>query len=578
MSLLSSLTNRIFLVSAALVVVSMGVAIYRVNESVTAQAEIDLRTGLGEAAALVDDLSRTQFAESVVKSRLIADLPKLKGAAATDDPPTVLPIAVEYRRQVGADLFVVLGRSGRLLARTGRVEPGEADIAAIVNACTQSPEGTTFWPYGAGILHAVAIPLEPGETPLGTLVVGFSLDQAAAERFKAITKSEIVLVAGGRTIAATMEGLAAPATGGAAPASEIFTQWVGAEQYIGRVQPLGPPGHDTPVALVLRSQTERLKFLQPLHWQIVLAGLGAVAIATMLGYAIARTVTRPVRALTTTMREIAATGDLGRPVPAAGRWDDEDARTLSRTFHQLTGSLHRFQREAAQRERLSSLGRLSTVVAHEVRNPLMIIKSAVRKLRRHPSSDVTDAVTSIDEEVTRLNRVVTDVLDFARPIRFELAPADLVEVCRDAAQASQATPDAVAVTVQTSQSSIPVVTDRERLRSVLVNVLDNAQEAVRADAADRPARPAIQMAVAAAGAPDRWRIEIRDCGIGIAPEAQARMFEPFFTTRRGGSGLGLAIARNVIEGLGGSIVVESQPPRGTTVRIELPERPAEAQT
>ena len=228
MSLLSSLTNRIFLVSAALVIVSMGVAIYRVNESVTAQAELDLRTGLGEAAALVDDLSRTQFAESVVKSRLIADLPQ---------PSRTL------------DLYVV----------------------------------TTFWPYSAGILHAVAIPLEPGETPLGTLVVGFSLDQAAAERFKAITKSEIVLVAGGRTIAATMEGLAAPATGGPAPASEIFTQWVGAEQYIGRVQPLGPPGHDTPVALVLRSQTERLKFLQPLHWQIVVAALGAVAIATILG-------------------------------------------------------------------------------------------------------------------------------------------------------------------------------------------------------------------------------------------------------------------------------------------------------
>src|SRR4030095_1832055 len=103
---------------------------------------------------------------------------------------------------------------------------------------------------------------------------------------------------------------------------------------------------------------------------------------------------------------------------------DEDARLPASSFHNLTAALDRFQREAAQRERLSSLGRLSTVVAHEIRNPLMIINSAFRSVRQHPSTDVTDLATSIDEEVQRLNRVVTDVLDFAKPIRFEHAPAD----------------------------------------------------------------------------------------------------------------------------------------------------------
>src|SRR5687767_9593462 len=109
MSVLSSLTNRIFLVSALLVVASMSVAIYRVNESVTARAEADLRAGLDEAATLVAEFSRTQFADSAVKGTLIADLPKLKAAVATEDPPTVAPIAGDYQGQVGADLFVVLG-------------------------------------------------------------------------------------------------------------------------------------------------------------------------------------------------------------------------------------------------------------------------------------------------------------------------------------------------------------------------------------------------------------------------------------------------------------------------------------
>ena len=88
------------------------------------------------------------------------------------------------------------------------------------------------------------------------------------------------------------------------------------------------------------------------------------------------------------------------------------------TFNTLTDSIARFQTEAAQRERLSALGRLSTVIAHEVRNPLMIIKAALRSLTRPESGepDRQQAAHDINEEVERLNRVVSDVLDFARPI------------------------------------------------------------------------------------------------------------------------------------------------------------------
>ena len=93
MNLFSSLTNRIFLGTALLVLAATGVAIYRVSLSVRAQAESNLRAGLNEATMLVDELLRLQFRDFVVKSKLIADVPLLKGAAATEDPPTVQPIA-----------------------------------------------------------------------------------------------------------------------------------------------------------------------------------------------------------------------------------------------------------------------------------------------------------------------------------------------------------------------------------------------------------------------------------------------------------------------------------------------------
>jgi light-regulated signal transduction histidine kinase (bacteriophytochrome) len=110
--------------------------------------------------------------------------------------------------------------------------------------------------------------------------------------------------------------------------------------------------------------------------------------------------------------------------------DDEEARVLATAFNTLTESIARFQREAAQKERLSSLGRLSTVIAHEIRNPLMIIRATLSTLMRDnvTSSEIREAAADIDDETKRLNRIVSEVLDFAKPIRFELAETRLNDI------------------------------------------------------------------------------------------------------------------------------------------------------
>ena len=107
MNVLSSLTNRIFVGTALLVVVAIGVAVYRVNVSVTTRAEADLQRNLNEAATLVDDLSRTQFEDFARSARLVGKFPVLRAAVATDDAPTVQPVAVEYQRDIKADLFEI---------------------------------------------------------------------------------------------------------------------------------------------------------------------------------------------------------------------------------------------------------------------------------------------------------------------------------------------------------------------------------------------------------------------------------------------------------------------------------------
>ena len=113
----------------------------------------------------------------------------------------------------------------------------------------------------------------------------------------------------------------------------------------------------------------------------------------------------------------------------------------------------------------------------------------------------------------------------------------------------------------------PITTDAERLRLALVNILTNARHAVTARQ-DRPPADPIRLKTLATNG--RVVVDIRDRGVGIAPEDLSRAFDPYFTTRRTGTGIGLAISRNILEGLGGTIALSSRPGEGTEVRLELP--------
>jgi signal transduction histidine kinase len=325
-----------------------------------------------------------------------------------------------------------------------------------------------------------------------------------------------------------------------------------------------------------------LRFLSTIRAALVGALIITLIMATIVSYAVARTMTLPLTAITKAMRDVAATGDLTRKVVLRSRpWDDEDARLLAAAFNALTESIARFQREAAQKERLSSLGRLSTVIAHEVRNPLMIIKASLRSLRRPgvTSSELREAVVDIEEETARLNRIVSEVLDFAKPIRFEFGQASLNDICRASVEATWAGEAPVDVRLDLDEGIPPIETDGERLRTALINILTNARQAVdavvpRATGTNGamtlgvPEGPAVVLTTRRRG--DWATVGIRDRGLGIAPEHLGHIFDPFFTTRRAGTGLGLPIVKNVIDGLGGSISVTSRPGLGTDIHIELP--------
>jgi signal transduction histidine kinase len=589
MRLVSSLRGRIFLASALLAVLSIGAAISVVNQRVTREAESALQRELRATVALIDQLRKTRIDTYTLMARLIADLPKLKAAVSTNDPPTVEDIQDslrDYQEPLkSANLLLVTNATGRVLATSGDSAPVgvQAGDWRAVHDALLGHETVGLVAQRDGIMQIVTVPIAIGLTQpqiLGSVTVGFLLNEALASQLKAITGSDVAFAAGGDVVASTLPPQFSRALAAPVLRTGVSTVALGPDEYVALPLPLtaeGVDGGSAPVALILRSRTEQLRSLDAIHTGLAVTALVAVLLATLLSFAVARTITRPLAAITDVMREVSATGDLTRKIALAEgrRWHDEDAQLLATTFNTLTDSVARFQREMSQKERLSSLGRLSTVIAHEVRNPLMIIKGSLHVLRQPDLTPevVREAVADIDEEVERLNRIVNEVLDFSRPIRFQLASADLNALCRESATASLASGPGAQVHLTLDPRVAAVTTDAERLRIALVNMLVNARHAVNGASLthETPAvdhEPLVTLTTAAKGG--RVTIVVADRGPGIDPAHLPHVFDPYFTTKRGGTGLGLAIAKNIVEGLGGTIGVSSTPGAGTEIRISLP--------
>src|SRR6185436_18146055 len=160
MTLLSSLTNRIFLASAMLAIATTGVAVYVVGTRVKGEAGVELQRGLADAGSLVAQQQRILISNYALTARLLADLPRLKSAVSEQDPVTARPVALEYFEQVGADLLVITGRTGVVLARGG--ESTLVPSPATLHRAMSGREALEFRPDPAGILQIITVPISIG--------------------------------------------------------------------------------------------------------------------------------------------------------------------------------------------------------------------------------------------------------------------------------------------------------------------------------------------------------------------------------------------------------------------------------
>jgi len=227
--------------------------------------------------------------------------------------------------------------------------------------------------------------------------------------------------------------------------------------------------------------------------------------------------------------------------------------------------LRQLEQKVRQREKLAAVGDLAAGIAHEVRNPLSSIKGYVtyfgslfdQDSENHRAAEITIG------EVDRVNRVISELLELARPAELRIAKTDLGQVIQHTVGLVAYEADSAGVMIEQQLSAnLPLLMlDSDRITQVLLNLLINAIQAM-----DQGGR----LSITAESLREVVKVKIQDTGKGIAAKDQAKVFNPYFTTKKNGTGLGLAIASKIVEDHGGTIGIDSRQGFGTKISITLP--------
>jgi len=231
--------------------------------------------------------------------------------------------------------------------------------------------------------------------------------------------------------------------------------------------------------------------------------------------------------------------------------------------------IKQLEEKVRRSEKLAAIGKLAAGVAHEIRNPL----SSIRGFAQFLSQGLKDSpkeqayAQTMVSEVDRINRVVTDLLTFARPTTAEAVPADVTELVEHCVRLVQADADSRNITLRRNITDLSKVRlDTNQLTQALLNLLLNAMQAVESGGT-------IEIGAALKPSDDRLLLWVEDNGAGIQPDKFEKIFDPFYTTRAKGTGLGLAIVHKIVENHQGEIGVESPPAgkkKGSRFTLFLP--------
>jgi signal transduction histidine kinase len=296
---------------------------------------------------------------------------------------------------------------------------------------------------------------------------------------------------------------------------------------------------------------------------VALAGIIAAYVA---GYFISKSVTRPIQDLVDGVGVIAS-GNLEHKIETDAQGE---VKFLVDSVNDMTVSLKENRERAISAERIAAWQDVARTMAHEIKNPLWPIQSSIRSLRRAYQSNREDfgsifdeCTETIAEEVESLRRIVDEFSQFARMPKPKIEECDLNEVMKDTLALYTASTENVEIITELAQDIPKIQGDKEQLSRAFINIITNAVQAM-------PDGGKLNISTSLNEQSDFVKAIFIDTGIGMPPEIQEKIFQPYFTTKESGTGLGMAVVHRVITDHNGTIEVESKENVGTKFIISLP--------
>jgi signal transduction histidine kinase len=300
-------------------------------------------------------------------------------------------------------------------------------------------------------------------------------------------------------------------------------------------------------------------------WLVALGLSGSVG-GLLAGWVIASAVRRAMMRTEERLRDTAE--QLTRAVPETSHPEDAQQQqdTLERVATSVSAVLRRLEKseqDALRAEQLASVGQMAAGIAHEVRNPLMAIKLLIQAAAERAGGLKPRDVRVLEDEIRRLEGIVSGFLDFARPPRPEPRDVDVRALVEQVAENFRPRAEAQGVTLAIrADPDAHVSADPNQLRQVLYNLLFNALEA-------QPDGGSIRITAEAASGDGGLAITVADDGPGVPPELGERVFDPFVSTKETGTGLGLSVCRRIAESHGGTLTAEPRA-KGAAFVLTLP--------
>ncbi len=336
----------------------------------------------------------------------------------------------------------------------------------------------------------------------------------------------------------------------------------------------GPQGDLLGVLLVGSSRRELAEMQGHIRLAALLVGCGGLLLGILLSGWAATRVTRPVEKLAEAAQEVAA-GNWTTHVDVSSQ---DEIGQLAEAFNKMTLELIGQRDRLVQAERVAAWRELARRLAHELKNPLFPLQITVENLMRARQQNpaqfeevFAESTQTLMAELANLKTIIGRFSDFARMPRPRLQHVRINDLVRDVGRLFQAQLDGgdngrVRAQLELDDSVGAVDADPDLLRRALENLVLNALDAMPEGGT---------LTLRTRRRVDGFTPEVGDTGAGLTPEECSRLFTPYYTSKQHGTGLGLAIVQSVVSDHGGRISVESQPRRGTTFRLDLPERPPE---